>query len=135
TNEPDLTVELYKKNIHRPVNADEIEKMGSDLARLTGQLPSEESFQKQLNIHIDRARLLLYNVSFNTLLQTLETSLNESEITTLRSYQQYLPITVASDREADLYEILETSMVETEADEDGMTEFLPLSSFVSTTTT
>ncbi|WP_118194492.1 efflux RND transporter permease subunit [Albibacterium indicum] len=134
TNEPDLTMELYKKNIHRSITAGEIEKMGNDLSHITAQVPSIESFENQINIHIDRAKLLLYNVSFNTLLQTLETSLSESEITTLRSYQQYLPIVVASNQETDLHDILESSLVQTEADENGRTESLPLNSFVSTTT-
>ena len=75
---------------------------------------SIESFQKQLNIHIDREKLLLYNVSFNTLLHTLKCGLKTSEVTTLRSYQQLLPIVIGSNDE-DLHRMLSNTLISTEA--------------------
>lgn len=132
TNEPDITLEFYTKTPDKTVSSSEIVQIRNELTQMAGISSSIESFQKQLNIHIDREKLLLYNVSFNTLLHTLKSGLKTNEITTLRSYQQYLPIVIGSNDE-DLHRVLTNTLISTDADEKGEIHSLPLATFISTT--
>lgn len=130
TKEPDLTLEFYTKTPNKAVSSSEVVQIANKLTQAGGFPSSIESFQKQLNIHINREKLLLYNVSFNTLLNTLKSELKTNEITTLRSYQQYLPIVIGSNAE-DLNGMLKNALVSTEADKNGEIHLLPLATFVS----
>ena len=94
TGEPDLRIEYYPAKSQASVTTENIEKIKSDLKNRTGQTPVTTSFEKQLNISINNEKLLLYNIPYNTLYQALKSGFKENEITTLRSYQQYLPITL-----------------------------------------
>lgn len=134
TNEPDITIEFYSKTPDKQVTSAEIIRTRDQLESITGMHSSLESFQKQLNIHINREKLLLYNVSFETIIQTLKSSLKESEVTTLRSYQQFLPILIGNE-DADIHDILNNTLVTTNRDNKGNTYDLPLSTFVSTSMT
>ncbi|MFR0677011.1 efflux RND transporter permease subunit [Dysgonomonas mossii] len=94
TGEPDLRIEYYPAKSQASVTTENIEKIKSDLKNRTGQTPVTTSFEKQLNISVNNEKLLLYNIPYNTLYQALKSGFKENEITTLRSYQQYLPITL-----------------------------------------
>lgn len=132
TNESDITLEFYTKTPDQTVSSFDIIKNANKLKHITGFSPSLVSFQKQLNIHINREKLLLYNVSFQTLVHKLKSGLKTSEITTLRSYQQYLPIVIGSNDE-DLNKVLSSTLVTTEINPKGEAYSFPLSTFVSTT--
>lgn len=133
TNEPDVALEFYSKTQHKATNSAEVVRMGSRLQKITQQIPSVEPFQKQLNIHIDREKLLLYNVSYNELMNTLRSNLKENRITVLGSYQQYMPIVIGSNEE-NLDKVLRNATINTQiADNNGLTQSLPLSTFVTTT--
>lgn len=133
TNEPDVTLEFYTKVSNKVVSSTEVIGIGNQLQQITGIAPSVESFQKQLNIHVDREKLLLYNVSFSDLLNTLRSSLKENELTVLRSYQQYLPIVIGSNEE-NLYKVLKNTMISTQGGNNGeAAQLLALNTFVTTT--
>ena len=85
------------------------------------------AFRNQVNLIVNRDRLLLYNVSFDELNRTLRTAFKEHEVAILRSYQRYLPIGIAS-TEHSLSEILSETLVRT----SGLgTEAIPLAELIT----
>ena len=127
TGDPVLTIEYYARNRADEPDAQAIRQLESDLFRKTGEQPSGIPFQKQLNLHIDREKLLLYKVSYNEVHQALKTGFKENEFSVLRSYQQYLPI-VLGNKEQNVREIIDHTLVYTTDKEK-----VPLSVFVTTT--
>lgn len=100
TGEADIVAELYPRNraeIPTPATISQIE---TDLKKNTDQTPVGVAFENQLNISIDRERLLLYHVNYEDVHRLLKTAFRDNEVATLRSYQQYLPITIAGDEQS-----------------------------------
>jgi multidrug efflux pump subunit AcrB len=132
TGEPDLTVEYYIKNRTEAPDAQTIRTLETELKQATGEVPTGVSFQKQLNLHIDREKLLLYKVSYDEVYQALKTGFKENEFSVLRSYQQYLPIVLGSE-EQNVRDVIDNIMIYTLYDETGQRNRVPLSAFISTT--
>jgi multidrug efflux pump subunit AcrB len=130
TGEPDLTVEYYTRNKSMAVDAEAVRGIAAGLQPATGQAPANIAFQKQLNLHIDREKLLLYHVSYNDVYRALKTGFRENNFSVLRSYQQYLPI-VLGNEEQSVREVIDNTMVT--AVHENETTRLPLSVFVATT--
>lgn len=126
TGEPDLRIEYYPANSQISVTTESIEKIKSDLKNRTGQTPVTTSFEKQLNISINNEKLLLYNIPYNTLYQALKSGFKENEITTLSSYQQYLPITLGGG-ENNVDEVIQNTLLPV----SGTIHKVPLSVLVS----
>lgn len=126
TGEPDLRIEYYPAKSQASVTTENIEKIKSDLKNRTGQTPVTTSFEKQLNISVNNEKLLLYNIPYNTLYQALKSGFKENEITTLRSYQQYLPITLGGG-ENNVDEVIQNTLLPV----SGITHKIPLGELVS----
>ncbi|MDR0430031.1 MAG: efflux RND transporter permease subunit [Tannerellaceae bacterium] len=110
TGEADVVTELYARNkaeIPDPVVVNQLETALKDK---TGYTPTGVAFNNQLNILIDRERLLLYGVDYNDVYRVLKTAFKENEVATLRSYQQYLPIVIAGD-ESSVDEIMQQTLI------------------------
>ncbi|GHT49415.1 cation transporter [Bacteroidia bacterium] len=131
TGEPDLTVEYYTRNRMEAPDAQAVRRLEKELQQQTGEKPVGVSFQKQLNLHIDREKLLLYKVSYDEVYRALKTGFKENEFSILRSYQQYLPIVLGSENQ-DVRQVIDNILVYTNG-EDGIKNRIPLSVFVSTT--
>ncbi|MDR0680590.1 MAG: efflux RND transporter permease subunit [Dysgonamonadaceae bacterium] len=132
TGEADLRIEYYTTNKAREIDAGTIRLMEKHIGEITGELPAGNSFQRQLDLHIDREKLLLYNVPYDLIYRTLRTAFKENNFATLRSQQQYLPV-ILGDEEKTVREIIEHTLVETSANADGTRNKLPLSTFVTVT--
>ncbi len=132
TGEPDLVLEYYKKNRAIPPDATSIRRLEKDITTQTGEAPVGVSFAQQLNLSIDREKLLLYQVSYDEVYRVLKTAFKENRFATLRSYQQYLPI-VLGNEEQSIRNILENTLVNGPAGPDGMKNKLQLSNFISIT--
>ena len=104
--------------------------MEKDLARKTGIAPTGIAFENQLNLSISKEKLLLYRVSYNELYRILKTAFRENSVTMLHSYQQYLPISVAGS-EKTVNEILQETLIQTEPDNKGNIEYIPLRELVT----
>ena len=109
----------------------------ADIETQAGEVPVGVAFDNQLNISIDNQKLLLYNVSYDEVYRTLKTAFKENEIATLRSYQQYLPITLAG-TDVSIEDILQRTLIRTTvpvSDESEETEvnYIPLRSLVRVT--
>jgi len=133
TGEADIVAELYARNKNEIPEPEKIYGIEERLKRGTGLTPVGVAFDNQLNITIDRQKLLIYKVSYEEVYRLLKTAFKENEITTLRSYQQYLPVTIAG-KEQNIEQILQQTLVRTSPDKKEQTHFIPLRSLVNVTT-
>ena len=77
-------------------------------------------------ISIDKEKLLLYNVSYGEVYRTLRTAFRENQIAVLRSFQQYLPISLAGKQQT-VEQVLRETLIST--NKGNIT--IPLQSLVS----
>ncbi|GBU08544.1 cation transporter [Bacteroidales bacterium] len=132
TGAPDLRIEYYTKNRSEAPSVQEIRQLEKQMAEQTGENPSNIAFQKQLNIHINSEKLLLYRVDYQEVYQALRTGFKENEFSTLRSYQQYLPIILGTG-DRSVQEVIDMTLIHTLSDERGIKMRIPLNVFVSIT--
>ena len=107
-------------------------KLEKTLESKTGLAPVGVAFENQLNISIDHQKLLLYNISYEEVYRVLKTAFKENEVATLRSYQQYLPITLAGNEQT-VDHILHNTLIRTQPDENQKTNHVPLSAVTKIT--
>ena len=132
TGEADIVVELYSRNKAEAPDPSTIYTIEKDLTAKTGEVPVGIAFDKQLNISVDRQKLLLYNVSYNEVHRLLKTAFKENEVATLRSYQQYLPIALAGNEQT-VNDVLQKTLVNTIPDNKGEIKYIPLQALVRIT--
>ncbi len=130
TGEPDLVVEFYKKDRSKAPGMEEIKNIENEIIKNTGEVPVGVSFQNQLNLSIDREKLLLYKVSYDEVYKALKTAFKENKFATLRSYQQYLPIVMAGD-EKTVWDVLDNTLINGPENADGSRSKLSLGTFVA----
>lgn len=132
TGEADIVAELYTRNKTKSPEPTNLRRIGQELYEETGEMPAGIAFENQLNISIDREKLLLYNISYDEIYRTLKTAFKENNIATLRSYQQYLPITLAGDDKT-INELLQETLIRTMPDNNRQVQYIPLQSLVKIT--
>jgi len=132
SDEPDLTVEYYSGNRMEAPDFSAFRSLEDTLKAATGEKPVSVPFQKQLNLHIDREKLLLYNVSYDDVYQALKTGFKENEFSVLRSYRQYLPI-VLSGKDQKVMDVINKTLVSSQDKISGEKNKIPLSSFITVT--
>ena len=124
--------ELHTRNKSEAPEASVLNKIEQQIEAKTGHTPVGITFDNQLNITIDRQKLLLYNVDYNEVYRLLKTAFKENEVATLRSYQQYLPIALAGEEQT-VNEVLQKTLVNTVPDTEGNVRYIPLQSLVRVT--
>ena len=129
TGEADIVAQLHPKNRTQAPDATVLQQLEKDIMQRTGLTTEGIAFRNQMNLVVDKERLLLYNVAYNELTRVLRTAFKENKVSTLRSYQQYLPIGIAGE-ERTINDILSTTLVETQPDSKGQINHIPLSSLV-----
>ena len=72
----------------------------------------------------------MYNVSYDELTRVLRTAFKENKVSVLRSYQQYLPISIAGE-EKSVNSVLSETLVRTMADGNGEVNHIPLNNLVT----
>jgi multidrug efflux pump subunit AcrB len=132
TGEADIVAELYARNRAETPLPGDIHALETALRRQTGLAPVGVAFDNELNLFIDRHKLLLYNVSYEEVHRMLKTVFRDNEVATLRSYQQYLPVTLAGDGQS-VGRMMRNTLVRTVPDRDGRTQSIPLQSLVTIT--
>ncbi|GAB6013270.1 efflux RND transporter permease subunit [Viscerimonas tarda] len=130
TGEPELVVEYYVKNKNTVPDIESTRQLADITAQKAGQQPTGISYQKQLNLYIDKQMLILYGASYSDIYQALKTGFKENEFSTLRSQQQYLPI-ILGNEEKDVREVIDNTLIYTTNDASGKRNSLSLSAFVS----
>lgn len=104
TSEPDLEVRLHQRSTSGDNYVDQLLILES---RFTDELTP---LRERINLVIDRERLLLYNVKYSDVTRALRTAFKANSAGTLRSYQQYLPITISGE-ERTVEEVLSETFV------------------------
>ena len=94
-------------------------------ARVNAFSSNHIPLQQQLVINIDLEKLLLYDVDYNIVSQSVKTAFNENQFATLRSSQQFLPIILGEDAHM-INNVLASRKVRNYKGEE-----LPLSTFLS----
>jgi multidrug efflux pump subunit AcrB len=138
TGEADFITEYYAKDKTKEINEFKIREMERDLIALVGKAPEKTAFQSQLNLSIDKEKLLLYGISYDEVYRRLQTAFKENKFATLRSQQQYLPIVLGGDVKS-VRDVIDNTTIDgyVERDSDGniiVANKLPLSAFVKVVT-
>lgn len=131
TNEPELVVELYNRDKEKQNDIVLLREMEGSINRIAGEKATAPATGQQINLTINRERLLMYGVTYDEITRLLRTALRDNKIATLRSYQSYLPITIAGD-EHTLDGILNRTFVTIPAtDGSKVRHQVPLRAFVT----
>jgi len=131
TAEPDLRLEYYPRNRQNELGRDSVRAWQERIYGLTSHRARSVPFQKQIDVQIDHEKLLLYDVPYSVVNQALRTSFKEEEVTTLRSYQQYLPVVLGTEQ-VGVREAIGRTLLHVPAEPPRR---VPLEEFVSTETT
>ena len=97
TGEADIVAELHAANKSKAPEAEQLQQLEKNVIQATGMTPTGIAFRNQLNLVVNREKLLLYNIAYEELTRVLRTAFKENKVSTLRSYQQYLPIGIAGE--------------------------------------
>ena len=142
TGESALITELYPRKGFVPEAAD-IRNIEKRLESISGERSVGVTFDEEISIHIDNEKLLLYNVDYNEIYRVLKTAFRDNEVATLRSYQQYLPITIAGEEQT-ISEVINRTLIRANGSANvganlnsnqPAQQQMPLSFFVSIATT
>ena len=129
TGEADIVAQLNPENRSQAPEPAALQQLEDVIMNRTGLSTEGIAFRNQMNLVVDRELLLLYNVSYNELTRVLRTAFKENKVSTLRSYQQYLPVGIAGE-ERTINDILSTTMVQTQPDDRGVVGYVPINSLV-----
>lgn len=105
--EPPLVAELTTKNPETKPDVDEMLQTCNYLNELGSLVPLNTiPLQDQIILVADMEKLLLYDVSYDALLDELKTALKENTAGTLRSFRRFIPIVIA-DKELPINELID----------------------------
>lgn len=131
TNEADIVAQVYPKNRQKIPTPAEIEQIRMEIEQKTGISASKIAFEEQFVILIDKEKLLRYKVDYSSVQNELKTAFKNNEVAMLRSYQQYLPITLSGNLQT-INEVLQHTMIRTNLqDEEKRFLKIPLQSMLS----
>lgn len=130
TGEADVVAELHGTVRSQVPDAAELQRLERRIVEEAGQPAEGIAFRNQLNLVVNRERLLLYRVAYSELTRVLRTAFKDNRVSTLRSYQQYLPVGIAGE-EKTVNEVLAHTLVKTTpADPKDRPAYVPLSQLV-----
>ena len=129
TSEAEVIVQLYPKNREEIPHPAAVRQMEESLAAATGERAEQVPFEQQFVITIDREKLLLYGVSRQEVSRTLRTAFRDNQVAVLRSFQQYLPISITGKQQS-IQEVLQQTLVHGYP-ADGSRTRMPLASLVT----
>ncbi|SCQ18460.1 efflux RND transporter permease subunit [Tannerella forsythia] len=130
TSEADVVAQLYPANRDHIPDAAAIRHIEQRLKSATEVEAEGIPFEQQFTVAIDKEKLLLYDVDYNEVYRTLRTAFRENRIATLRSYQQYLPISLAGKQQT-VEEVLRQTLVQTVPATGRASMSIPLQALVS----
>lgn len=132
TGEPDLVAEYYCKNKAAYSDPLMLSALKNEIEKTTGETPTGVSYQSQLNISIDKQKMILYGASYNDIYRTVKTVFKENNFAVLRSTQQYLPI-VIGENEQDIRKVFDKTLINISSDGQSKPNSVALSTFLSFT--
>ncbi|WP_313382206.1 efflux RND transporter permease subunit [Proteiniphilum saccharofermentans] len=132
TGEAEMIVQLYPRNREDTPEPAAIRQMEATLATTTGEQAENVPFEQQFVITTDREKLLLYGVSQQEVSQTLKTAFRDNQVAVLRSFQQYLPISIAGKQQS-IQDVLQQTLVYGYPADGSQAVRVPLTALVSLT--
>lgn len=129
TSEADVVAQLYPSNRESIPDAESIRKVEQQLEQVTGIQAEGIPFEQQYMITIDKEKLLLYGVNYGEVYRTLRTAFRENQIAVLRSFQQYLPISLTGKQQT-VEQVLRETLVQAKGGSDTPRAMIPLQSLV-----
>lgn len=132
TGEAEVVVQLYPGNREEIPDPAAIRQMEANLAVSTGEQAQSIPFEQQFVVTTDREKLLLYGVSQQEVSQTLKTAFRDNQVAVLRSFQQYLPISIAGKQQT-IQDVLQQTLVYGYPSDRSQAVRIPLSALVSLT--
>ncbi|MFR3187675.1 MAG: efflux RND transporter permease subunit [Phocaeicola sp.] len=131
TGEADVVAQLQAVDKTHAPRPEDLRGLERRIAGVTGMEPEGVSFRNQINLVVNRDKLLVYRVDYNEVIRVLRTAFKENKVSTLRSYQQYLPIAIAGNDKT-VSEVLTETLVETASSEQGgRKNYIPLRELVT----
>ena len=130
TSEAEIVAQIYPSNREITPDAVSIRTLEQDMKLVTGMQAEGIAFEQQLAINIDREKLLLYGVDYSEISGALRTAFQDNQIALLRSYQQFLPISLAGKQQS-VNQVLNHTMINTSGSTKNPEMMVPLRSFVN----
>ncbi len=130
SNEADLEARLFLTDKGKAADIQSLLKLESDISDTTGLESSGIALRDRVNLLIDREKLLIYRVDYSTVARALRTAFKSNPVSTLRSYQQYVPIGISGNTNT-VNEILAGTLVPTLPDDHNNVSEIPLSALVT----
>ena len=129
TSEAQVVAQIYPANREKTPASTDIRLLQQNMQAATGMEAEGIAFEQQYVINIDREKLLLYGVDYSEVYGALRTAFRENQIALLRSYQQYLPISLAGKQQS-VNQVLSQIMINTTGRSNTPETMVPLRSFV-----
>ena len=129
SDEAPLEARIFSSEKGRTGNTGSILSLESEIENATGLASQGIPLRDRINIVIDREKLLVYRVDYSTVSRALRTAFKSNKVSTLRSYQQYLPIGISGNIRP-IEDILTNTLVATMPDQKGSVSEIPLSYLV-----
>lgn len=130
TGSPEIVAQLYPADKSVTPDLNELSDLKRDINSLVGLESEGIQFRKQMNLEIDRNRLLIYNVDYDEVVHVLRSSFHDNQVSTLRSFQQYFPICIIG-KEQSVNKVLAETFVQARLEEPGSKEvYVPLRDLV-----
>lgn len=129
SDEAPLEARIFSSEKGRTGNTGSILSLESEIENATGLASQGIPLRDRINIVIDREKLLVYRVDYSTVSRVLRTAFKSNKVSTLRSYQQYLPIGISGNIRP-IEDILTNTLVATMPDQKGSVSEIPLSYLV-----
>lgn len=130
TSEAELVAQLYPANREDVPNAEKIRYIQTEMNRATVEEADGIPFEQQFVVTIDKEKLLLYGVEHRNVHQTLRTAFRDNQIAVLRSFQQYLPISL-SGKQQTVDKVLQETLVQSYYPKTRETAMIPLRALVN----
>ena len=127
--EAELEAQIYLADKCNPEDMGSLLRLENDIVDETKIESSGIPMREIVKLVIDREKLLVYRVDYNTVSRALKTAFKSNTVSTLRSFQQYLPIGISGSTKS-INEILAKTLVETIPDKNNKVSEIPLSYLV-----
>lgn len=131
SDEPPFEARLSVKSATGTSAASSSLQMRDRIKSATGIQAQDIPMRKQINISVDHELLAVYNVDYSAVEQVLRSAFSNSQVVTLRSYQDYIPLQI-EDQGKSVEEVLATTLVTAGPGNDGKYREVPLKALVKT---
>lgn len=130
TDEADIEARIHRDGRDSD-EAHSILSLHGKIAEATGEALAPIPLREQIDIIVDREKLAIYNVDFSEVERALSTAFRGREATTLKAYNEYMPIEIAGSRQT-ANEVVASTFVSSRPDKDGIRTEVPLRNLVTT---